>query len=122
MLQLRPRLRLLPLLYLCFVFFPLPASNQTAGHRGGTAAGAGRRGAERIKVLFTPTICKVRCTQGRCTNFCEQGNVTALYISEQGDRAALGPGFRVCKFLTLSHFLPQFTISLCKRAVYCSLS
>uniref|UniRef100_A0A8C7RI37 Latent-transforming growth factor beta-binding protein 1 n=1 Tax=Oncorhynchus mykiss TaxID=8022 RepID=A0A8C7RI37_ONCMY len=52
-------------------------------------------GAERIKVLFTPTVCKVRCTQGRCTNFCEQGNVTALYISEQGDRAALGPGFRV---------------------------
>uniref|UniRef100_A0A673W9V9 Latent transforming growth factor beta binding protein 4 n=1 Tax=Salmo trutta TaxID=8032 RepID=A0A673W9V9_SALTR len=95
MLQLKPRLRLLPLLYLCFVFFPLPASNQTAGHRGGTAAGAGRRGAERIKVLFTPTICKVRCTQGRCTNFCEQGNVTTLYNSEQGGRAALGPGFRV---------------------------
>ncbi|XP_070987047.1 latent-transforming growth factor beta-binding protein 4-like [Oncorhynchus clarkii lewisi] len=74
---------------------PPAARNQTAGHRGGTAAGAGRRGAERIKVLFTPTVCKVRCTQGRCTNFCEQGNVTALYISEQGDRAALGPGFRV---------------------------
>ncbi|XP_020363277.2 latent-transforming growth factor beta-binding protein 4 isoform X1 [Oncorhynchus kisutch] len=74
---------------------PPAASNQTAGHRGGTAAGAGRRGAERIKVLFTPTICKVRCTQGRCTNFCEQGNVTTLYNSEQGGRAALGPGFRV---------------------------
>ncbi|XP_024297929.1 latent-transforming growth factor beta-binding protein 4 isoform X1 [Oncorhynchus tshawytscha] len=74
---------------------PPAARNQTAGHRGGTAAGVGRRGAERIKVLFTPTVCKVRCTQGRCTNFCEQGNVTALYISEQGDRAALGPGFRV---------------------------
>ncbi|XP_029628336.1 latent-transforming growth factor beta-binding protein 4 isoform X3 [Salmo trutta] len=74
---------------------PSAASNQTAGHRGGTAAGAGRRGAERIKVLFTPTICKVRCTQGRCTNFCEQGNVTTLYNSEQGGRAALGPGFRV---------------------------
>uniref|UniRef100_A0A673Y6F0 Latent-transforming growth factor beta-binding protein 4 n=1 Tax=Salmo trutta TaxID=8032 RepID=A0A673Y6F0_SALTR len=72
---------------------PPAARNQTAGHRGGTAAG--RRGAERIKVLFTPTVCKVRCTQGRCTNFCEQGNVTALYISEQGDRAAVGPGFRV---------------------------
>ncbi|XP_014017554.2 latent-transforming growth factor beta-binding protein 4 isoform X1 [Salmo salar] len=72
---------------------PPAARNQTSGHRGGTAAG--RRGAERIKVLFTPTVCKVRCTQGRCTNFCEQGNVTALYISEQGDRAAVGPGFRV---------------------------
>uniref|UniRef100_A0A673Y713 Latent-transforming growth factor beta-binding protein 1 n=1 Tax=Salmo trutta TaxID=8032 RepID=A0A673Y713_SALTR len=57
--------------------------------------GVSSPGAERIKVLFTPTVCKVRCTQGRCTNFCEQGNVTALYISEQGDRAAVGPGFRV---------------------------
>lgn len=117
MLQLRPRFRLLPLLYLCFVFFPLPARNQTSGHRGGTAAG--RRGAERIKVLFTPTVCKVRCTQGRCTNFCEQGNVTTLYNSEQGGRAALGPGFRVCK---LSHFLSLFTISLCKHVVYSILS
>uniref|UniRef100_A0A8C7VV33 Latent-transforming growth factor beta-binding protein 1 n=1 Tax=Oncorhynchus mykiss TaxID=8022 RepID=A0A8C7VV33_ONCMY len=57
--------------------------------------GVSSPGAERIKVLFTPTICKVRCTQGRCTNFCEQGNVTTLYNSEQGGRAALGPGFRV---------------------------
>uniref|UniRef100_A0A6Q2ZDR1 Latent transforming growth factor beta binding protein 4 n=1 Tax=Esox lucius TaxID=8010 RepID=A0A6Q2ZDR1_ESOLU len=50
--------------------------------------------AERIKVLFTPTICKVRCTNGRCTNFCERGNMTTLYNSDQG-QASLGPGFRV---------------------------
>ncbi|KAJ7990338.1 hypothetical protein DPEC_G00299260 [Dallia pectoralis] len=66
-------------------------SNQTVGHRGATGVG---RGAERIKVLFTPTICKVRCASGRCTNFCEQGNMTTLYNSDQG-QAAPGPGFRI---------------------------
>ncbi|KAL0972864.1 hypothetical protein UPYG_G00195680 [Umbra pygmaea] len=69
---------------------PNAASTQSTVHRGGT----GGRGTERIKVLFTPTICKVRCTNGRCTNFCERGNMTTLYNSEQG-QAALGPGFRV---------------------------
>ncbi|XP_012989768.3 latent-transforming growth factor beta-binding protein 4 isoform X2 [Esox lucius] len=69
------------------------ASNQTTGLREATGIGGGR-GAERIKVLFTPTICKVRCTNGRCTNFCERGNMTTLYNSDQG-QASLGPGFRV---------------------------
>ena len=68
------------------------------GGGGGAAAGGGggaRRGAERIKVLFTPTICKVRCAQGRCTNFCERGNITTLYNSQ---RPAPGHGFRVCEY------------------------
>ncbi|KPP77168.1 latent-transforming growth factor beta-binding protein 4-like [Scleropages formosus] len=63
----------------------LPACNETAG----------RGGRERIKVLFTPTICKVRCTSGRCTNFCENGNITALYSHEPDSRPAVGPGFRI---------------------------
>ncbi|KAK6296968.1 hypothetical protein J4Q44_G00331100, partial [Coregonus suidteri] len=37
---------------------PPAASNQTTGHRGGMAAGAGRRGG----VLFTPTICKQKAS------------------------------------------------------------
>ncbi|KAJ8280860.1 hypothetical protein GJAV_G00059950 [Gymnothorax javanicus] len=75
----------------------MPATNQTTGGGGGGGGGRGLRGAERIKVLFTPTICKVRCTQDRCTNFCEWGNVTTLYSSSNGERSGLvqGPGFRV---------------------------
>ncbi|XP_016107162.1 latent-transforming growth factor beta-binding protein 4-like [Sinocyclocheilus grahami] len=54
-----------------------------------------RGGSERIKVLFTPTICRLRCTQGRCTNYCERGNVTTLYNSEQAGQTPPGSGFRV---------------------------
>ncbi|XP_052387440.1 latent-transforming growth factor beta-binding protein 4 isoform X5 [Carassius gibelio] len=56
-----------------------------------------RGGSERIKVLFTPTICKLRCTQGHCTNYCERGNVTTIYNSEdrQTGQTLPGSGFRV---------------------------
>ncbi|XP_051512932.1 latent-transforming growth factor beta-binding protein 4-like isoform X3 [Myxocyprinus asiaticus] len=64
-----------------------PSSNQ---HSSGVI----RRGTERIKVLFTPTICRLRCTQGRCTNYCERGNVTTIYNSELGGQMP-GSGFRV---------------------------
>ncbi|XP_078413456.1 latent-transforming growth factor beta-binding protein 1 isoform X1 [Cetorhinus maximus] len=40
----------------------------------------------RIKVVFTPTICKVTCTKGKCHNSCQQGNTTTL-ISENGHAA-----------------------------------
>uniref|UniRef100_A0A8C2KFT3 Latent-transforming growth factor beta-binding protein 1 n=1 Tax=Cyprinus carpio TaxID=7962 RepID=A0A8C2KFT3_CYPCA len=52
---------------------------------------------KRIKVLFTPTICRLRCTQGRCTNYCERGNVTTIYNSEdrQAGQTPPGSGFRV---------------------------
>ena len=68
---------------------------------------------DRIKVMFTPTICKVRCSLDRCVNYCERGNVTTLYSSSSEAAAAAaaaaaagggrrdgshGPGFRVCKF------------------------
>ncbi|CAN9500121.1 unnamed protein product [Ophioblennius macclurei] len=50
----------------------------------------------RIKVVFTPTICKVTCIGGRCHNNCELGNTTTI-ISENG-RATdtlTAPNFRV---------------------------
>ncbi|XP_068928277.1 latent-transforming growth factor beta-binding protein 1 isoform X6 [Petaurus breviceps papuanus] len=40
----------------------------------------------RIKVVFTPSICKVTCTKGSCQNNCEKGNTTTL-ISENGHAA-----------------------------------
>uniref|UniRef100_A0A3B5AZZ0 Uncharacterized protein n=1 Tax=Stegastes partitus TaxID=144197 RepID=A0A3B5AZZ0_9TELE len=71
------------------------------GTAGQTAAGGGGGGGvERIQVMFTPTICKVRCSQDRCVNYCERGNVTTLYSSAEGGGrrdGAHGPGFRVCK-------------------------
>ncbi|XP_041851122.1 latent-transforming growth factor beta-binding protein 1 isoform X2 [Melanotaenia boesemani] len=74
----------------CFLSFfmlfasPLPADGQTGG-----------RGIERFQVKFTPTICKVHCSQERCVNQCERGNVTTLY-SDGGRRDdSHGQGFRV---------------------------
>ncbi|XP_060929872.1 latent-transforming growth factor beta-binding protein 4 [Limanda limanda] len=92
------------ILFFFFFFFfvsPPPADGQTA-----TAGGGGGGGLERIQVMFTPTICKVRCNQDRCVNYCERGNVTTLYSSStdggggggggggRGD-GSHGPGFRV---------------------------
>uniref|UniRef100_A0AAY5EAH0 Latent transforming growth factor beta binding protein 1 n=1 Tax=Electrophorus electricus TaxID=8005 RepID=A0AAY5EAH0_ELEEL len=50
----------------------------------------------RIKVVFTPTICKVSCSSGRCHNICEKGNTTTL-ISENGHTTdtLTAPNFRV---------------------------
>ncbi|XP_030599886.1 latent-transforming growth factor beta-binding protein 4 isoform X2 [Archocentrus centrarchus] len=80
-----------------FIFFTslLPADGQTGG--GGGARGGGG-GVETIQVMFTPTICKVRCSQDRCINYCERGNVTTVYSSGEGGGrrdGSHGPGFRV---------------------------
>ncbi|KAM9318546.1 LOW QUALITY PROTEIN: latent-transforming growth factor beta-binding protein 4 [Pholidichthys leucotaenia] len=68
--------------------FVLPAGGQMGG------------GAGRLQVTFTPTICKVRCSQDRCVNYCERGNVTTLYsgAGEPGGGRRDGsrrPGFRL---------------------------
>ncbi|XP_049320138.1 latent-transforming growth factor beta-binding protein 1 isoform X3 [Astyanax mexicanus] len=63
----------------------------TVGHHPLTGNHTGR-----IKVVFTPTICKVTCMSGRCQNTCEKGNTTTI-ISENG-RATdtlTAPNFRV---------------------------
>ncbi|KAH0631466.1 hypothetical protein JD844_005798 [Phrynosoma platyrhinos] len=52
-------------------------------------------GAQRVKVLFTPMICRVHCSGGRCTNHCEPGNATTLYSGENGRPSEGGTGFRV---------------------------
>lgn len=83
--------------FICFTFL-LPADGQTGG---GGARGGG--GVETIQVMFTPTICKVRCSQDRCVNYCERGNVTTVFSSAEGGGrrdGSHGPGFRVCKSKT----------------------
>ncbi|XP_062375263.1 latent-transforming growth factor beta-binding protein 1 isoform X2 [Sardina pilchardus] len=56
----------------------------SVGHGHGTVhvPSAGNQ-TGRIKVVFTPTICKVTCMGGRCQNSCEKGNTTTI-ISENG--------------------------------------
>ncbi|XP_034974403.1 latent-transforming growth factor beta-binding protein 4 isoform X2 [Zootoca vivipara] len=52
--------------------------------------------AQRVKVLFTPMICRVHCSsEGHCTNRCERGNATTLYSGADAGPAEGGPGFRV---------------------------
>nr|XP_020478341.1 latent-transforming growth factor beta-binding protein 4 [Monopterus albus] len=79
---------LLSSVFFFFFICPLPADGQTAGEGG----------LERFQVVFTPTICKVRCRQGRCVNHCERGNMTTLYSGEGGGGrrdSFHGQGFRV---------------------------
>ncbi|XP_056297155.1 LOW QUALITY PROTEIN: latent-transforming growth factor beta-binding protein 4-like [Pseudoliparis swirei] len=89
--MLQPRLCFLSFVLIVFVS-PPPADGQTVS--GGGAV-------DRLKVMFTPTVCKVRCSQDRCANYCERGNVTTLYSSDVGGGgggrrdSSHGLGFRV---------------------------
>ncbi|XP_060037287.1 latent-transforming growth factor beta-binding protein 2 [Erinaceus europaeus] len=50
----------------------------------------------KIKIVFTPTVCRQSCAQGRCTHSCERGRTTTLY-SQGGRTPHPDParGFRV---------------------------
>ncbi|KAM8769180.1 latent-transforming growth factor beta-binding protein 4 isoform 2-T2 [Acanthopagrus schlegelii] len=80
------------------VHFMAPAADgpPAEGGAGAGGGGGGRGGLERIQVMFTPTICKVRCSQERCVNYCERGNVTTLYSNSEAGGArrdgSHGPG------------------------------
>ncbi|XP_072557574.1 latent-transforming growth factor beta-binding protein 4 isoform X3 [Paramormyrops kingsleyae] len=68
----------------CCMSLTHSASSQTVSKEG-----------ERIKMFLTPTICKVRCSAGRCTNYCEHGNVTTLYSNEPVGQPPSETGFRI---------------------------
>ncbi|KAM6916343.1 latent-transforming growth factor beta-binding protein 1 [Xenentodon cancila] len=70
---------------------PIPL---TVGHHPLHAAVGNHTG--RIKVVFTPTICKMTCMGSRCHNNCEKGNTTTI-ISENGltTDTLTAPNFRV---------------------------
>ncbi|XP_069464009.1 latent-transforming growth factor beta-binding protein 1 isoform X2 [Ambystoma mexicanum] len=84
----------------------------------------------RIKVVFTPSICKVTCTKGNCQNSCEKGNTTTL-ISENGHAAdtLTSTNFRVvichlpcmnggrCSSRDKCQCPPNFTGKLCQIPV-----
>ncbi|XP_053132852.1 latent-transforming growth factor beta-binding protein 2 isoform X3 [Hemicordylus capensis] len=48
----------------------------------------------KIKIVFTPTICKQTCRNGRCYNSCEKGDTTTLY-SQGGHEHDPKSGFRI---------------------------
>ncbi|XP_060549721.1 latent-transforming growth factor beta-binding protein 4 isoform X5 [Pantherophis guttatus] len=55
---------------------------------------------QQVKVLFTPTICHMHCSNGRCINRCEQGNATTLYSGETARAVEGASGFRVYEWLS----------------------
>uniref|UniRef100_A0ABI7YIV0 Latent transforming growth factor beta binding protein 2 n=1 Tax=Felis catus TaxID=9685 RepID=A0ABI7YIV0_FELCA len=49
---------------------------------------------KKIKIVFTPTICKQTCARGHCSNSCERGDTTTLY-SQGGHGHDPKSGFRI---------------------------
>ncbi|XP_061553324.1 latent-transforming growth factor beta-binding protein 1-like isoform X1 [Phycodurus eques] len=58
---------------------------------------------DRIKIVFTPTMCRRVCSNGRCYNSCEKGDVTTVYSEtsyqqqqqQQQQQQPKTPGFRL---------------------------
>ncbi|XP_054987016.1 latent-transforming growth factor beta-binding protein 2 [Sorex araneus] len=48
---------------------------------------------KKIKIVFTPTVCKLACVRGHCSNSCERGDTTTLY-SQGGHGHDPKSGFR----------------------------
>uniref|UniRef100_A0A452HKU1 Latent transforming growth factor beta binding protein 2 n=1 Tax=Gopherus agassizii TaxID=38772 RepID=A0A452HKU1_9SAUR len=48
----------------------------------------------KIKIVFTPTICKQTCRSGHCYNSCQKGDTTTLY-SQGGQNHDPKSGFRI---------------------------
>ncbi|KAG9336485.1 hypothetical protein JZ751_002832 [Albula glossodonta] len=49
---------------------------------------------DRIKIVFTPMVCKRTCSGGRCFNSCEKGDTTTIY-SENQSQPPKSQGFRL---------------------------
>ncbi|XP_062379524.1 latent-transforming growth factor beta-binding protein 2-like [Sardina pilchardus] len=60
-------------------------------------------GVDRIKIVFTPMVCRWTCSGGRCSNSCERGEKTTVY-SENQNLPPKSQGFRLffCQIPCLS--------------------
>lgn len=72
---------------------------------------------DRIKIVFTPMMCRRVCTGGRCYNSCEKGDITTVYSEQQQQQQQQQPqnqGFRLCEcrlqalWLTVTLLVRQF--------------
>ncbi|XP_068106903.1 latent-transforming growth factor beta-binding protein 4 isoform X2 [Hyperolius riggenbachi] len=57
---------------------------------------------EKVRVMFTPMVCRVHCVGDRCRNHCEKGNMTTVYSDELA-RNNGDPGFRAFLCPLLCH-------------------
>lgn len=55
---------------------------------------------DRIKIVFTPMVCRRICYGGQCYNNCERGDKTTVFSENQGPPVKTH-GFRLCKSLRL---------------------
>nr|XP_009669183.1 PREDICTED: latent-transforming growth factor beta-binding protein 2 isoform X1 [Struthio camelus australis] len=69
---------------------PHAASQEYTSPRGANLTEKIRK----IKIVFTPTICKQTCQSGHCYNSCEKGDTTTLY-SQGGHNHDPKSGFRI---------------------------
>ncbi|KAL2099440.1 hypothetical protein ACEWY4_005920 [Coilia grayii] len=60
-------------------------------------------GINRIKIVFTPMVCRNTCSGGRCSSSCEKGEKTTIFSENQGQRPK-SQGFRLffCQIPCLS--------------------
>lgn len=54
-------------------------------------------GLDRIKIIFTPMMCRRVCSGGRCFNSCEKGDVTTVYSENSHQQQPKSQGFRLCE-------------------------
>ena len=56
---------------------------------------------DRIKIVFTPMMCRRLCSSGRCYNSCEKGDITTVYsetaYQQQQQQQPKTQGFRLCE-------------------------
>ncbi|XP_071375705.1 latent-transforming growth factor beta-binding protein 2-like [Centroberyx affinis] len=50
---------------------------------------------DRIKIVFTPMVCRRVCSGGRCYNSCEKGDTTTVYSENQQQQQPKNQGFRL---------------------------
>ncbi|XP_022606750.1 latent-transforming growth factor beta-binding protein 2-like [Seriola dumerili] len=79
---------------------------------------------DRIKIVFTPMLCRRVCSGGRCYNSCERGDITTVYSEtsqqqqqQQQQQQPKNQGFRLWANLTsnLDRIKIVFTPMLCRR-------
>lgn len=71
----------------------------------------------KIKIVFTPTICKQTCHNGHCYNNCEKGDTTTLY-SQSGHDHDPKSGFRICESSQMCDLLFSLLFSFGLEIIY----
>lgn len=71
----------------------------------------------KIKIVFTPTICKQTCHNGHCYNNCEKGDTTTLY-SQSGHDHDPKSGFRICESSQMCDLLFSLLFSFGLAIIY----